>query len=102
MRIMISALTGAKMWVADDQVKAYLAAGDKFAADDSKVRKAGAERRKPKKVETIETIPREVKQIMERAAGKDTDKKPSKKSAAKKPETEKAAVVAADEGEGEW
>lgn len=99
---MISALTGAKMWVADDQVKAHLAAGDKFAADDSKARKAGAVRIKPKPVETIETIPGEVKQLMERTAGKNTDKKPSKKSAAKKPEAEKAAVVAADESEGEW
>ena len=102
MRIMISALTGAKMWVADDQVKAHLAAGDKFAADDSGSRKAEAERRKPKPVETIETIPEEVKQIMERASGKNTAKKPAKKPAVKKPETEKAAVAAADEGEGEW
>lgn len=100
---MISALTGATMWVTNDQVAAHLAAGDTFAAPPHVRQEAADTGRK-----MSEPVKPASKPAAKKTAAKKTARKPAKKTAKrpvqKKPVPVPKAVEMApvEEGEGEW
>ena len=98
MKAMISALTGVKMWVADDQVAAHLEAGDKLASPHVKKQAADAGEKMSGQSKTATKKPAAKKP----AAKKPAAKKPAAKKPVQKKSEPKAAMPDPEEGEGEW
>ena len=103
MKAMISALTGVKMWVADDQVAAHLEAGDKLASHHVKKQTADAGGKMSGQSKPATEKPAAKKPAAKKpAAKKPAAKKPAAKKPAAKKSEPKPAMPDPEEGEGEW
>lgn len=108
MKAMISALTGVKMWVADDQVAAHLEAGDKLASPHVKKQAADAGEKMSGQSKTATEQPAAKKPATKKPAAKKpavkkpATKKPAAKKSVQKKSEPKAAMPDPEEGEGEW
>lgn len=60
MRRMLNGFTNTEMFVADDRVDEYLAAGHVLAADPPVTKKAETVKEEPKKVEPVKAEPKKV------------------------------------------